>query len=83
LAALRGAIGRFRAISGTARRCISRYRASCDNQTTKGGQKQNFLHHGSTFLSESAFSLARNIRKPPRQIAALHRCRSHSMMNFS
>jgi hypothetical protein len=43
LAALRGAIGRFRAISGTARRRISRYRAGCDNQTTKGSQKQTFF----------------------------------------
>ena len=46
LAALRGAGGRFCAISGAARRRISRHRAGRDHQATKGGQEQNLLHHG-------------------------------------
>jgi hypothetical protein len=45
LAALRVAGCGFRAISGTARRRISRDCAGCENQAANSSQKQNLLHH--------------------------------------
>jgi hypothetical protein len=44
LAALRGAGGRFRAVSGAAWGCVSRHGAGGENQAANSSQKQKLLH---------------------------------------
>ena len=54
LAALRGAGGRFRAVSGTARGGISGCQVDGEDQAAKGSQKQNPFHDAKPFLSGQA-----------------------------